>query len=99
MIIFLFTIFVISILLLIPAILLQSTAETGIFSSNITAGAFGARSNEVLVQFTAWCTVIFVASALAMSIYIVRSTRVNIAPAVQEAPQAPLAPQAPETQN
>lgn len=94
MIIFLFTIFVIAVILLIPAILLQSTAETGIFSSNITAGAFGARSNEVLVKFTAWCTFIFVVSALAMSIYFVRSSSPASRP---EAPaqQQPVSQEAP----
>ncbi|MGL5722804.1 MAG: preprotein translocase subunit SecG [Brevinema sp.] len=92
MIILLFTLFVISIVLLIPAVLLQSTSETGIFSSNITAGAFGARSNEILVKFTAWCTAIFILSALAMSYYFVQSSRpVNLPePAAQQAPAAPI---------
>ena len=91
MIIVLFTLFVISIVLLIPAVLLQSTSETGIFSSNITAGAFGARSNEVLVKFTAWCTTIFILSALAMSYYFVQSSRPATLqePAVQQAPVGP----------
>ncbi|MGL5254117.1 MAG: preprotein translocase subunit SecG [Brevinema sp.] len=75
MIIVLFTLFIISIVLLIPAVLLQSTSDTGIFSSNITAGAFGARSNEILVKFTAWCAGIFILTALAMSYYFVQSSR------------------------
>lgn len=73
MIIFLFTVFIISIVLLIPAILIQSNgSDNGIFSANITAGAFGARSNEILVKFTAYCAAVFMLSALAMSVYFVK---------------------------
>jgi protein translocase SecG subunit len=81
MIIFLLTLFIISIVLLIPAILLQSNgADNGMFSSNITAGAFGARSNEVLVKFTTYCVTIFIVSALLLSIHFIRATEVSAAP-------------------
>ncbi|MGL4561128.1 MAG: preprotein translocase subunit SecG [Brevinema sp.] len=75
MIIFLLTIFVISIVLLIPAILLQTNgADNGVLSSNITAGAFGAKSNEILVKFTSWMATVFIASALLLSIHFVKGT-------------------------
>ncbi|MGL4388729.1 MAG: preprotein translocase subunit SecG [Brevinema sp.] len=78
MIIFLLTIFVISIILLIPAILLQTNgADNGVFSSNITAGAFGAKSNEILVKFTSWMAIAFVASALLLSIHYVKASSVS----------------------
>ena len=73
MIIFLLTIFIISIVLLIPTILLQTNgANNGMLSSNITAGAFGARSNEILVKFTSYCITVFIASALLLSIHYIR---------------------------
>ena len=73
MIIFLLTIFIISIVLLIPTILLQTNgANNGMLSSNITAGAFGARSNEILVKFTSYCITVFIASALLLSIHFIR---------------------------
>lgn len=73
MIIFFLTIFILTIILLIPTILLQATgADNGVFSSNITAGAFGARSNEILVKFTSWLVTIFIGMALILSIYFIR---------------------------
>ena len=73
MIIFLLTIFIISIVLLIPTILLQTNgANNGMLSSNITAGAFGARSNEILVKFTSYCITVFIVSALLLSIHFIR---------------------------
>ena len=73
MIIFLLAIFIISIVLLIPTILLQTNgANNGMLSSNITAGAFGARSNEVLVKFTSYCVAAFILSALLLSIHFIR---------------------------
>lgn len=87
MIIFFLTLFVISIILLIPAILLQSNgADNGVFSSNITAGAFGARSNEILVKFTSYCATIFIVSALLLSIHFIRISEIQ---EVEETIQAP----------
>jgi len=73
MIIFFLTIFVLTIILLIPTILIQASgADNGVFSSNITAGAFGARSNEILVKFTSWLVAIFIGVALLLSIYFIQ---------------------------
>lgn len=78
MIIFLLTLFVISIILLIPTILLQSNgANNGMMSSNITAGAFGARSNEILVKFTSYCIATFILCALLLSIHYIRLSSVS----------------------
>lgn len=78
MIIFLLTVFVISIILLIPAILLQTSgADNGVLASNMTAGAFGAKSNEVLVKFTAWMATLFLVSALLLSIHFVRASKIQ----------------------
>ncbi|MGL5956120.1 MAG: preprotein translocase subunit SecG [Brevinema sp.] len=78
MIIFLLTLFVISIVLLIPAILIQTNgADNGVMSSQAIAGAFGARSNEILVKFTAYCVTIFISSALLLSINFIRASNID----------------------
>ncbi|MGL4366828.1 MAG: preprotein translocase subunit SecG [Brevinemataceae bacterium] len=77
MIIFLLTLFIISIILLIPTIMLQSGSDGGIMSSNITSGAFGAKSNEILIKFTSWLVTIFMVSALLLSIHFVKSSNLS----------------------
>ncbi|MGL4676431.1 MAG: preprotein translocase subunit SecG [Brevinema sp.] len=78
MIIFLLTMFVISIVLLIPTILLQTNgADNGVMSSQAIAGAFGARSNEILVKFTAYCVTVFIVSALLLSINFIRASNID----------------------
>ncbi len=85
MIIFLLTLFTISIILLIPTIMLQSSgANNGMMNSSAIAGAFGAKSNEILVKFTSYCVALFILTALLLSIYFIR-TSVNYT----EAPAAP----------
>ena len=65
---FLLIIFIVSVLLLIPTILLQSGsgAQSGIFGGDITLGAFGAKSSEVLVNFTKWLVGIFMVTSFLM---------------------------------
>jgi protein translocase SecG subunit len=65
---FLLVIFVVSVLLLIPVILLQSGsgAQSGIFGGDITLGAFGAKTSEVLVNFTKWLVGIFMVTSFLM---------------------------------
>lgn len=74
MIIFLLTVFVISIVFLIPTILLQTNgADNGVMSTAAIAGAFGAKSNEILVKFTAYCVTAFIVSALLLSIHFIKA--------------------------
>ncbi len=78
MIIFLLTLFIISIVLLIPTILLQTNgANNGMMSAQSMAGAFGARSNEILVKFTAYCVTVFITTALLLSIHFIRLSNVS----------------------
>lgn len=65
---FLLIIFIVTVLLLIPTILLQSGsgAQSGIFGGDITLGAFGAKSSEVLVNFTKWLVGIFMLTSFLM---------------------------------
>jgi protein translocase SecG subunit len=58
-------IFILSIILLIPVILLQSGsgAQSGLMGNDLTMGAFGAKTSEVLVNFTKWLLAIFLTSA------------------------------------
>ncbi len=62
---FLLIVFIITVILLIPTILLQSGsgAQSGMFGSDITLGAFGAKTSEVLVNFTKWLVGIFLVTA------------------------------------
>ncbi|OHD53717.1 MAG: preprotein translocase subunit SecG [Spirochaetes bacterium GWF1_51_8] len=66
---FLLILFIIVVILIIPVILMQSGsgAETGMFGSNITLGAFGAKSSEVLLKVTRWLVAIFLALAFLLS--------------------------------
>lgn len=92
----LLVVFIISVVLLIPTILMQSGsgAEAGMFGSDLTLGAFGAKTSEVLVKFTRWLVVIFLASAFLYTFLKVRENslapspapRVNTAPAPEAAP-------------
>lgn len=65
---FLLIIFIVAVLLLIPTILLQSGsgAQSGIFGGDITLGAFGAKTSEVLVNFTKWLVGIFMVTSFLM---------------------------------
>lgn len=65
---FLLIIFIVTVLLLIPTILLQSGsgAQSGIFGGDITLGAFGAKTSEVLVNFTKWLVGIFMVTSFLM---------------------------------
>lgn len=75
---FLLVLFVLSIFLLIPTILIQSSgADNGMMSSNITAGAFGAKSNEILVKFTSYLVASFLILALVLSIHYIRLGRME----------------------
>jgi protein translocase SecG subunit len=86
---FLMVIFILDIILLVPTILLQSGsgAQSGVFGSDLTMGAFGAKTSEVLVNFTKWLVGIFFATAFLMSYIKIREynnyTHVR---QVQEAP-------------
>ncbi|MGA2141462.1 MAG: preprotein translocase subunit SecG [Brevinematales bacterium] len=66
---FLMVIFILDIILMVPVILLQSGsgAQSGVFGSDLTMGAFGAKTSEVLVNFTKWLIGIFFGAALLMS--------------------------------
>ncbi|MGA2142603.1 MAG: preprotein translocase subunit SecG [Brevinematales bacterium] len=66
---FLMVIFILDIILMVPVILLQSGsgAQSGVFGSDLTMGAFGAKTSEVLVSFTKWLIGIFFGAALLMS--------------------------------
>ncbi len=61
-------IFILDIILLVPVILLQSGsgAQSGMFGSDLTMGAFGAKTSEVLVNFTKWLVGIFFVCAFVM---------------------------------
>ncbi len=61
-------IFILDVILLVPVILMQSGsgAQSGVFGSDLTLGAFGAKTSEVLVRFTKWLVGIFLASAFLM---------------------------------
>ncbi len=65
---FLMIIFILDIILLVPVILMQSGsgAQSGVFGSDLTMGAFGAKTSEVLVKFTQWLVGIFIVSAFLM---------------------------------
>ncbi len=105
----LLVIFILSVVLLIPTILMQSGsgAEAGMFGSDLTLGAFGAKTSEVLVKFTRWLVVIFMASAFLYTYIAVKENslaptntpKVNTAPAptTETAPQDTQSP-APESQ-
>ncbi len=66
---FLMVIFILDIVLMVPVILLQSGsgAQSGVFGSDLTLGAFGAKTSEVLVNFTKWLVGIFFVTAFLMS--------------------------------
>lgn len=78
---FLLIIFVIDVLLLIPIILMQSGsgAEAGMFGSNLTMGAFGAKTSEVLTNFTKILVGIFMVLAFLLGYLKIVETK-NITP-------------------
>ena len=70
-------IFIIDLLLLIPVILLQSGsgAQSGMFGQDLAMGAFGAKTSEMLVNFTKWLVGIFLFTAFLMGYIKVREVR------------------------
>jgi protein translocase SecG subunit len=87
---FLLVIFVVSVLLLIPVILLQSGsgAQSGIFGGDITLGAFGAKTSEVLVNFTKWLVGIFMVTSFLMGWIKVQEAKVYSTSQQQQQQQA-----------
>lgn len=83
---FLLIIFVVSVLLLIPAILLQSGsgAQSGIFGGDLTLGAFGAKTSEVLVNFTKWLVGIFMITSFLMGWIKVQEAKIYSRPKQQQ---------------
>lgn len=79
-------IFIVDVLIMIPVILMQSGtgADAGMFGSNLTLGAFGAKSNEVLNNFTKWLVIIFFASTLLMGLIKVREVKAYTAVSQQQ---------------
>jgi len=65
----LFFIFIVDVLLLIPVVLMQSGsgARAGLFGSDFASGAFGAKTSEVLVNFTKWLVTIFFVTAIGIA--------------------------------
>ncbi|URA09859.1 preprotein translocase subunit SecG [Thermospira aquatica] len=88
----LFFIFVVDVLLLIPVVLMQSGsgAQAGLFGSDFAAGAFGAKTSEVLVSFTKWLVAIFFISSLGLA-YLHLPRTPKVPPAVTSTEQAPAA--------
>jgi protein translocase SecG subunit len=70
-------IFVLDLILLIPIILLQSGsgAQAGVFGGDMTFGAFGAKTSEVLVNMTKWLVGIFLAAAFLLGYIKVQETK------------------------
>lgn len=94
---FLMIVFIIDIIILIPVVLLQSGsgAQSGMFGSELTIGAFGAKTSEVLLKITKWLVGIFFVTAFLMGYIKVRESgafdnrpRVNQPAEQQEAPAA-----------
>ena len=103
-------IFFISIILLIPTILMQSGsgADAGMFGTDLTMGAFGAKTSEVLVKFTGWLVVIFLTSAFLYGYIKVKENKVVVptrsnqlhsqpAPKTKPATQKPALPETPNS--
>ncbi len=74
---FLLIIFIIVVILLIPTILMQSGsgAQSGMFGNDMTMGAFGAKTSEVLVKFTQWLVGIFMILALILGYLRIQETK------------------------
>lgn len=74
---FLLIIFIIDVLLLIPVILMQSGsgAEAGMFGSNLTMGAFGAKTSEVLTNFTKVLVGVFMVLAFLLGYIKIQETK------------------------
>ncbi len=90
----LMVIFVIDVILLVPVILMQSGsgADAGMFGSSLTMGAFGAKTSEVLTNFTRWLVAIFMLSALLLGYLKVREYKAftqSQTPAVQQTKKVP----------
>lgn len=91
----LFFIFILDVILLIPIVLMQSGsgAQAGLFGSDFASGAFGAKTSEVLVNFTKWLVTIFFLSAFGLAyLHLPRTPKVQ--PAVTSSETAPV--EAPE---
>jgi protein translocase SecG subunit len=102
----LLVLFIISVILLVPTILLQSGsgAQSGLFGGDITMGAFGAKTSEVFVNFTMWLVGAFLALAFILSYMKIQEhkayTRQTTQPSAEQVPASNAAPaQAPEPQN
>ena len=86
---FLLIIFFIDVVLLIIVILLQagSGAEAGMFGSDITMGAFGAKTSEVLLRMTRWLVAIFLVSSFLIGFLRVQETKKIVGQQRQEQQQ------------
>lgn len=75
----LMVVFVIDVVLLIPVILMQSGsgADAGMFGGDITMGAFGAKTSEVLVKFTKWLVTIFMVTAFFLGFIKIQETKIK----------------------
>ncbi|MCX7881909.1 MAG: preprotein translocase subunit SecG [Brevinematales bacterium] len=76
----LFFIFIVDVILIIPVVLMQSGsgAQAGLFGSDFASSAFGAKTSEVLVNFTKWLVAIFFLAALGLAyLHLPRTTRVQ----------------------
>ncbi|MFN4216338.1 MAG: preprotein translocase subunit SecG [Brevinematales bacterium] len=87
----LFFIFILDVILLIPVVLMQSGsgAQAGLFGSDFAAGAFGAKTSEVLVNFTKWLVAIFFLTALGVA-YLHLPRTAKIQPTVTSSETAPV---------
>jgi len=86
----LFIIFILDVILLIPVVLMQSGsgAQAGLFGSDFASGAFGAKTSEVLVNFTKWLVAIFFLTSLGLA-YLHLPKKVMSQPAVQSSETTP----------
>lgn len=87
----LFFIFILDVILLIPVVLMQSGsgAQAGLFGSDFASGAFGAKTSEVLVNFTKWLVAIFFLTALGLA-YLHLPRTVKTQPAVTSSETTPV---------
>jgi len=82
-------VFVIVVVLLIPSILLQSGsgAQSGIIGNDLTMGAFGAKSSEVLVKFTKYLIGAFLLLSFAMGYIKIQESKAYLRKQQQEQTQ------------
>lgn len=73
-------IFILVVILLIPTILLQSGsgAQSGMFGSDLAMGAFGAKTSEVLLNFTKWLVGIFMVLAFLLGYIKIQETKAYV---------------------